>query len=71
MLGHYRFFIISKSCRKAEDESKAQREKLREMKEAAEAKQSQLQKEMKEELERLRTEFVFKVCYASLLLIVN
>lgn len=36
--------------------------KLRAAKEEADLKHAQMQKEVKEEMERLRTQFTFKVC---------
>ena len=40
--------------------------KLRAAREEADAKQAQMQKEIKEEMERLRTQYTFKVCSATL-----
>ena len=40
--------------------------KLRAAKEEADVKQAQMQKEIKEEMERLRTQYTFKVCSATL-----
>ena len=39
----------------------AQTNKLREAKEAAEKQQTQLQRSMKDEIERVKTQFLFKV----------
>ncbi|TFK53914.1 hypothetical protein OE88DRAFT_1654294 [Heliocybe sulcata] len=52
--------ILRKGIEKTAREHAASLSKLKSAKEAAEAAQTQLQKEMKEEMERLRTEFMFK-----------
>lgn len=44
----------------------AQVNKLRAAKEEVDAKQVQMQREMKEEIERLRTQFIFKVMLSKL-----
>lgn len=52
--------ILRKTMEKTAREHAANITRLKSAKEAAEAAQAQLQKEMKEEMERLRTEFLFK-----------
>jgi hypothetical protein len=52
--------LIFVSPQTAQDHA-AQVARLKAAKEEADAKQLQLQKEMKEEMERLRTQFTFKV----------
>jgi hypothetical protein len=52
---------IIESTKTAQDHA-AQVAKLKAAKDEADARQAQLQKEMKEEMERLRTQFMFKVC---------
>jgi hypothetical protein len=52
--------VVDHSLQTAQDHA-AQIIKLRAAKEQADAKQATMQKEMKEEIERLRTQFTFKV----------
>jgi hypothetical protein len=57
--------LINHSTKTAQDHA-AQMAKLKAAKEEADARQAQMQREMKEEMERLRTQFMFKVCVVPL-----